>query len=73
MTDPSFEPDSTDGPTAAADEGDAQAAHVADRMPTDDEVEAAEQAGTEVPETVSDAYEEAAKTGAQVEGEGQIT
>lgn len=73
MTNTGPEPDATDTETQSADQGNAQAPHEPDRMPTDDEVEAAERAGTEVPETVSDAYEQAAKTGAEVQGEGQIT
>ncbi|HMJ78644.1 MAG TPA: hypothetical protein VK507_21860 [Iamia sp.] len=51
---------------------DAQAAHTADRMPTEEEAEAAERAGEEVPESVADAYQQAAETGAKVEGEGAI-
>ena len=70
MTGP--EPDQTDPATQAADEGDAQASHTADRMPTAEEEVAAEAAAVDVPETVADAYQEAAETGAHVEGEGQI-
>ncbi|HXH59526.1 hypothetical protein [Iamia sp.] len=72
MTNAGNDPDRTDDATASADEGDAEAAHQADRPPTAEEEAAAERAGTEVPETVADAYQEAAETGANVEGEGQL-
>ncbi|HYI63062.1 MAG TPA: hypothetical protein VEW93_14815 [Acidimicrobiales bacterium] len=72
MTDSGSDPDLTDEATRAVDEDDARAAHAPDRPPTEDEEAAAAAAGTEVPESVADAYQEAAQTGAQVEGEGQI-
>lgn len=66
------DPDHTDDATQAVDEDDARAVHDADREPTPEEESAAERAGTDVPETVANAYEEAAETGANVEGEGQV-
>ena len=66
------DPDHTDEATQAVDEDDAQSTHGADRDPTSEEEAAAERAGTEVPETVADAYEEAAETGANVKGEGEV-
>lgn len=66
------DPDHTEKATQEVDEDDATASHQADRAPTADESEAAERAGTEVPESVADAYEEAAETGANVEGEGAV-
>ncbi len=66
------DPDHTDEATQAVDEDDATAAHGADRAPTEGEEAAAERAGTEVPESVADAYEEAAETGANVKGEGAV-
>lgn len=42
------------------------------RGPTEEEEAAAERAGTEVKESVADAYEEANETGANVEGEGAV-
>lgn len=72
MADHGSDPDATDEATHAVAADDAQAGHVADRPPTEAETEAAGRAGEDVPETVANAYEEAAKTGAQVKGEGQI-
>ena len=66
------DPDHTDEATQSVDEDDATATHGADRAPTPDEEAAAERAGTEVPESVSDAYEEAAEKGANAKGEGAI-
>lgn len=66
------DPDRTDEATQAVDEDDARSTHGADRAPTSDEEQAAERAGTDVPESVADAYEEAAETGANVEGEGAV-
>jgi hypothetical protein len=56
MTNAGKDPDRTDDATASADEGDAEAAHQADRPPTAEEEAAAERA----------------ETGANIEGEGQI-
>lgn len=64
--------DRTDEATRDVDEDDATSSHEADRPPTEDEEAAAERAGTEVKETVADAYEEAAKTGVNVKGEGAV-
>lgn len=72
MSNPEPDPDRTDAATRAADEDDALAPHIADRPPTPDEEEAAEAAGTEVPDSVAEAYREAAETGADIEGEGRI-
>jgi len=72
MAENGTDPDAVDEATRAVDADDAQASHTADRMPTEAEAEAAERAGTEVPETVADAYQEAAHKGANVEGEGAI-
>lgn len=60
----------TDAATQQADERDATAAHRADRPPTPDEERAAEQ--NDLDPKTAEAYEEMAKRGAQVQGEGQI-
>jgi hypothetical protein len=57
--------------TIEADEHDAEAAHVADRPPTEQEEHDAEQAGAVPPES-AEAYREAIERGAKVKGEGAI-
>ena len=46
------------------------AAPAADRVPPEEEASAAERAVEDVPETVPDAYQQAAQAGARAEGEG---
>jgi len=60
----------TDNPAKRADERDAAAAHQADRPPTPAEEHAAEE--NELDPKTAEAYEEMAKLGAHVKGEGQI-
>ena len=57
------------GETVRADRRDALTAGHADRMPTPDEEEAAP---TDVDPSVSDAYRDQIRRGAEVEGEGRI-
>ena len=59
-----------DAATRQADERDATAAHRADRPPTPAEERAAEQ--NDLDPKTAEAYEEMAKLGAKVEGEGRI-
>jgi hypothetical protein len=60
-----------DDQTRQEDERDARASHEADRMPTPEEERAAERAGKPSGDAARN-YEEAAKRGANVKGEGQI-
>ncbi|MCB1016970.1 MAG: hypothetical protein KDB10_17915 [Acidimicrobiales bacterium] len=55
--------------TKAADRADAQAAHDADRPPTDEEAAAAP---TEVDPKAAEAYEDALERGAAAKGEGRV-
>ncbi len=56
--------------TEDAEEADEKAAHVADRAPTPEEEEAAEQG--ELGQSVAEHHKEAIETGAEVRGEGEI-
>jgi len=62
----------TDPATIAADEADAAAEHRSDRAPTPDEEEAADRAASAVDPASGEVFEEAARRGAAVQGEGQI-
>jgi hypothetical protein len=64
------DPEATSPETVDADEHDARATHVADRMPTPEEEAAAER--NQLDPEVAKAYEEAAERGANVKGEGEI-
>lgn len=70
MSDPTAETEGTSGATRAAEDHEAMAAHVADRMPTAEEERAAER-NTLDPE-VAEHYQDAARTGANIKGEGAI-
>jgi hypothetical protein len=56
--------------TPAAKNDDAQAAHEPDRMPTPDEERAAEQ--NQLDPSVAEHYKDAARTGANIKGEGEV-
>lgn len=60
----------TTAATRAADEKDATSDHTADRAPTPEEAEAAETQS--VDPSTAEAYQDMARKGAQVEGEGRI-
>jgi hypothetical protein len=60
-----------DDATADAEKIEGSAAHRADRPPTKDEEEAAER--NEVDPSVAEHYKEAAETGAEVKGEGEVS
>lgn len=60
-----------DAATKAADAVDARTEPGADREPTEEEEQAAENAAP-VDDEVAEAYEEAARTGAELEGEGAV-
>jgi hypothetical protein len=64
-------PTTPDKDTIAEDRKDVEAAHEADRPPTEEEEAAAERAGGPSPEA-AEAYKEAAERGANIEGEGKI-
>jgi hypothetical protein len=64
-------PTEPDDKTTAEDERDAQAAHDADRPPTEDEEEAADRHSSLDPAS-AEAYKDAIERGAAIEGEGQI-
>lgn len=66
-------PDHTSPRTAQADAKDSRSSHEADRPPTESEERAAEEAATDVDrESVAENFDDMAKTGADVDGEGAI-
>jgi hypothetical protein len=66
------EPDTNpDDQTLAEDEHDARAEHRADRAPTPEEEQAADD-NPPIPPESSEAYTEAIERGANVKGEGQV-
>ena len=64
-------PTTPDRDSIAEDRKDANAAHEADRPPTEEEEAAAERSGPVDPH-VAESYKEANERGANIEGEGQI-
>ena len=64
-------PTTPDKDSIAEDRKDVNAAHEADREPTEEEEAAAERAGSTDPH-VSEAYKDAIERGANQEGEGRI-
>jgi hypothetical protein len=64
-------PTTPDRDSIAEDRKDANAAHEADRMPTEEEEAAAERSGDLDPK-VAEAYKDAIERGAAQEGEGKI-
>jgi hypothetical protein len=61
-----------DEATRTQDQRDARAPHRADRMPTPDEEEAADESATDVDPSVGAHYQEMAERGANSRGEGRI-
>ena len=57
--------------TVQAERFDAARGHIPDRVPTDDEIEAAERGAAAAPD-VSEPYEEALRSGADAQGEGRL-
>jgi hypothetical protein len=60
-----------DHDTEGAEQDEAHADHVADRPPTADEEEAAERTAPDP--AVAEHYREAIRTGAEIEGEGEVS
>ena len=66
------DPDRTSDATQAADERDAHVQGQADRPPTEDEAQMADQHRDAADPDVAEHYEEMAELGAEIRGEGQI-